>query len=141
MKSTTQASTSTKELNNVVILKKDYDILSGLLSNMQGMQVNERENFRKLQGELSKAKIVTEEKMPGDVVRLNSLVTILDLQSNKEMKLTLVLPGDADIKEKKVSILAPIGTALIGFKKGKKVSWEVPAGKKDFEITDVVNPE
>jgi regulator of nucleoside diphosphate kinase len=137
MKSATQQAINHSD--SVVILKKDYDILSGLLSNMQGMQVNERENFRKLQGELSKAKIVDETKMPEDVVRLNSLVTILDLQSKKEMKLTLVLPGEADIKEKKVSILAPIGTALIGFKKGKKVSWEVPAGKKDFEITDVLN--
>lgn len=137
MKSATQQAINHND--SVVILKKDYDILSGLLSNMQGMQVNERENFRKLQGELSKAEIVDETKMPEDVVRLNSLVTIMDLQSKKEMKLTLVLPGEADIKEKKVSILAPIGTALIGFKKGKKVSWEVPAGKKDFEITDVLN--
>lgn len=137
MKSTTQPAIDQND--TVVILKKDFDILSGMLSNMQGMQVNERENFRKLQGELSKATIVEETKMPEDVVRLNSIVTIKDLQTKKEMKLTLVIPVEADIREKKVSILAPIGTALIGFRKGKIVSWEVPAGKKDFEITDVLN--
>jgi regulator of nucleoside diphosphate kinase len=55
------------------------------------------------------------------------------------MAITIVLPQKADIKQKKVSVLAPIGTALIGFRKGQKVSWEVPAGKKDFMIMDVKN--
>jgi regulator of nucleoside diphosphate kinase len=52
-----------------------------------------------------------------------------------------VLPQQADIKKKKISVLAPIGTALIGFRKGRKVSWNVPAGKKDFKIMEVTNSD
>jgi regulator of nucleoside diphosphate kinase len=55
------------------------------------------------------------------------------------MELVLVMPDQADIKQKKISVMAPVGTALIGFKKGEKVNWHVPAGEKTFAILDVVN--
>ena len=103
------------------------------------MQVNEKENFSKLYKELKKAQIVDPEDFPSDVVRLNSTVTVKDLQTKRDIKITIVLPQQADIKKKKVSVLAPIGTALIGFSKGRQVSWEVPAGIKDFKIMEVDN--
>ena len=55
------------------------------------------------------------------------------------MELMLVTPDKADIKEKRISVMAPIGTALIGFRKGQKVKWQVPAGKKTFTILEVIN--
>jgi regulator of nucleoside diphosphate kinase len=55
------------------------------------------------------------------------------------MELMLVTPDKADIKERKISIMAPIGTALIGFRQGQKVNWQVPAGKKTFTIMEVIN--
>ena len=103
------------------------------------MQVNERENFSKLSGELKKAQIVEDDSMPADIVRLGSTVVIKDLVTRRDMTVTIVLPSKADIKQKKVSVLAPIGTALIGFRKGQVVSWNVPSGKKDFKIVDVNN--
>ena len=123
----------------VILLKSDFDILNGYVKNMQGMQVNEKENVRKLSGELHKAQLVDERDFPSDVVRLDSTVVIRDLQANRDMTITIVLPQKADIKQKKVSVLAPIGTALIGFRKGSKVSWDVPSGKKDFMIMEVRN--
>lgn len=123
----------------VILLKNDYDILNGYVKNLQGMQVNEKENFGKLYQELKKAKVVASEDFPDDVVRLDSSVVIRDMKTKRDMTLTIVLPQKADIKQKKVSVLAPIGTALIGFKKGQIVSWEVPAGKKDFKIMEVNN--
>lgn len=132
--------TITQATAPVILLKKDFDILNGFVKNLQGMQVNEKENFKKLYEELKKAQIVDSENFPGDVVRLNSTVVIKDIQAKREMTITVVLPQHADIKQKKVSILAPIGTALIGFRKGQKVSWEVPSGKKDFMIIEVTNP-
>ena len=103
------------------------------------MQVNERENFSKLSGELKKAQIVEDDSMSADIVRLGSTVVIKDLVTKRDMTVTIVLPSKADIKQKKVSVLAPIGTALIGFRKGQTVSWNVPSGKKDFKIVDVNN--
>lgn len=132
------ASATTAE-NPVVLLKNDYDLLSEYVKNLHGMLVNEKENFRKLSQELEKAQLVKNEALLKDRVRLGSTVVIQDLQTKREMTITIVLPPMADIKQKKVSVLAPIGTALIGFKKGQKVSWEVPAGKKDFLIVEVDN--
>ena len=125
--------------NKVILLKNDYDVLNEYVKNLHGMQVNEKENFRKLSQELGKAKLVDVKSFPDDVVRLDSTVVIKDLQTKRDMTITIVMPQSADIKQKRVSVLAPIGTALIGFKKGQTVSWEVPAGKKDFMIVSVEN--
>ena len=132
-------STLTPTSITVILLKNDFEILNGYVKNLQGMQVNEKDNFRKLSEEIKKAQIVDEEDFPTDVVRLNSQVIIKDLQTKRDMTITVVLPQKADIKQRKVSVLAPIGTALIGFRKGQKVSWEVPSGKKDFKIVEVNN--
>ncbi len=131
--------TTTVTDNQVILLKKDHAILNDYVRNLHGMQVSDKENFRRLSEELGKAKIVAEKNFPEDVVRINSTVVIKDIATNKEMTLTIVMPEHADIKQKRVSILAPIGTALIGFRKGREVSWEVPAGKKTFIIMDVDN--
>ena len=130
----------TTKQDQVILLKKDFEILNNYVKNLHGMQVNEKENFRKLSQELQKAELVSVEDFPNDVVRLDSTVVVRDIQTNRDMTITIVMPASADIKQKKVSVLAPIGTALIGFRKGQKVSWEVPAGKKDFIIMHVENP-
>lgn len=123
----------------VILLKNDFEILNGYVKNLQGMQVNEKENFRKLYAEIKKAQVVDVENFPEDVVRLDSIVVIKDLQTKRDMTITIVLPQKADIKQKKVSVLAPVGTALIGFRKGQKVSWDVPSGTKEFKIMEVDN--
>lgn len=132
-------STITPTLSPVILLRNDFEILNGYVKNLQGMQVNEKENFRKLSEEIRKAQIVNEEDFPTDVVRLNSQVIIKDLQTKRDMTITIVLPQKADIKQRKVSVMAPIGTALIGFRKGQKVCWDVPSGKKEFKIMEVTN--
>jgi regulator of nucleoside diphosphate kinase len=55
------------------------------------------------------------------------------------MELMIVTPDKADIKKRKISIMAPLGTALIGFRQGQKVNWQVPSGKKTFTIMEVIN--
>lgn len=135
----TTTATSAMVENQVILLKNDYELLNEYVKNLHGMQVNEKENFRKLSQELGKAQLVDVTDFPMDIVRLDSTVVIRDVQTKRDMTITIVMPQSADIKQKKVSVLAPIGTALIGFRKGQKVSWEVPAGKKDFIIMDVTN--
>ena len=132
-------STTTLIVSDVILLKEDFEILNSYIKNVHGMQVTEKENFSKLYQEIKKAQIVDPEDFPSDVVRLDSTVIIKDLDSKRDLEVTIVLPQHADIKQKKISVLAPIGTALIGFRKGRKVSWNVPAGKKDFKIMEVTN--
>src|SRR5690606_6044441 len=127
--------------NQVILSQRDFLILNDYVLNLHGMQVNERENYAKLSIELGKALKVSEEDFPADVVGINSKVTITDLATKRDKKITIVMPPKADIKEKKISVLAPIGTALIGFRKGQEVSWDVPAGKKTFLIAEVDNSE
>lgn len=130
--------TTTYADNQVLLLKRDHAVLDEYVKNMH-MQVNEKENFARLSQELAKATIIPVEDFPEDRVRINSTVVIRDLATNRDMTVTIVMPDSADIKLKRVSVLAPIGTALIGFKKGTEVSWQVPAGQKTFKIMEVDN--
>lgn len=126
-------------VNDVLLLKRDHAILDEYVKNLHGMKVSERENFARLSEELGKATIIPEKNFPEDRVRINSTVVIKDLATDRDMTLTIVLPDSADIKQRRVSVLAPMGTALLGFKKGTEVSWKVPAGDKTFKIMEVDN--
>jgi regulator of nucleoside diphosphate kinase len=137
---TKKAAKKTISASEVILLKSDFVILNDYMKNQSGMQVNEKDNFMKLNEEIHKAELVEPENFPADVVRLDSTVVVRDLQTKRDMTITVVMPQNADIKQKKVSVLAPVGTALIGFRKGKKVSWKVPSGSKEFMIMDVKNP-
>jgi regulator of nucleoside diphosphate kinase len=123
----------------LLLVKQDYEqIMSGIKNGFGHQNVN-RLDFEELTGELKKAVLVDKSELPPDVVRLNSFVTIKDEKEKKIIQVTVVMPDQANIKQRKISVLSPIGTALIGYRKGKKISWQVPAGKKTFLILDVNN--
>lgn len=126
-----------KVKEQLVLCKEDYDILISCLRSAQG--TFDQQNIEELQAEIKKAKLVSSDNFPQDVVRLNSKVRVKEEANGKVMELMLVTPDKADIKERKISIMAPIGTALIGFRSGQKVNWQVPAGKKTFTIMEVIN--
>lgn len=128
-----------KTNNHLVLLIDDYKLLLSYLNGGFGKTAFDRRNAEDLQTELKKAKLVNKDDFPGDVVRLNSKVKIKAEGKDEVMELMLVTPDKADIKEKRISIMAPIGTALIGFRQGQKIKWQVPAGKKTFTIMEVVN--
>ena len=127
--------------NQLVLRKDDYEILISYLNNMYGRAAFDRQNAEELKNELKKAKLVNEADFPSDVVRLNSKVKIKTEKKDEIMELMIVTPDKADIKKRKISIMAPIGTALIGFRQGQKVKWQVPSGKKTFTIMEVINDD
>src|SRR5688572_8307258 len=129
-----------KRTEGLMLRKDDYDIIQAYLRGSNSQKNFDRQNAAGLEEELKKAQVVEKDLLPKDVVRLNSKVTIAEEKRNRVIELTLVTPDKADIREGKVSIMAPIGTALIGFRRGQKVAWQVPAGKKTFTILEVVNP-
>ena len=128
-----------KTKEQIMLAKNDYELIMAYLKRSFYKARFDRQNADELKSELKKAKLVDKEDLPADVVRLNSMVTIKEEKENKEMQLTVVTPEKADIKQKRISILSPIGTALLGFRKGQQISWKVPAGKKVFTILDVAN--
>jgi regulator of nucleoside diphosphate kinase len=125
--------------NRLMLAKEDYEIIMSYIKRRLPTINFNRQDAEGLELELKKAKVVHKDELPLDIVRLNSTVTIKEEKENKIMELTVVIPEKANIKQKLISIMSPIGTALIGFKKGQQVKWKVPAGKKTFIIMDVQN--
>jgi regulator of nucleoside diphosphate kinase len=120
----------------LILEKNEYNTIMSHLRNGMARLLNKKD-AEELEVELQKARLFHEDKMLSDVVRLNSMVTIRNEATGKTMQLTLVLPGIADIKSKKISVLSPIGISLIGVQAGQTVSWRVPAGRSSFTIVEV----
>lgn len=94
--------------------------------------------FEKLEGELVRANVVPREKIPEDVVTMNSRVVFENETTGERREVTLVYPGSADIDAGKISVLVPIGTALLGLRVGQSIDWELPGGEKQrYRIVDV----
>lgn len=121
----------------LVLCREDYDLLKAYLRDSRSQQAFNPQEAEELLTELQRAHVVNPEQLPADAVRVGSRVTVR--QEGKAIVLTLVTPDKANIKERKVSVMAPIGAALIGFRKGQQVQWRVPAGLRTFTIEDVVN--
>src|SRR5690242_1409080 len=104
-----------KNNSQLILLRDDYNLMKSFMYGRYGKTLYERRNSEELNAELSKAILVGIDEFPKDVVRLNSKVKIQTEDKNEIMELMLVTPDEADINERKISIMAPIGTALIGF--------------------------
>jgi regulator of nucleoside diphosphate kinase len=115
----------TKAKTQLLLRKDDYDILMNCIRSGQGKTAFDHQNIEELESELKKARLVPKDKFPGNVVGLNSRVVIMQ-DDGKQMELVVVIPEQANIKEKKISVMAPIGTALLGFRQGEQVAWDVP---------------
>lgn len=92
----------------------------------------------RLEGELDRAVIVFSEQIPADVITMNSRVVLTDLAAGDRMELTLVFPEDAGKSTDSVSILAPIGTAMIGYRVGDVFEWDTPDGPTRLRVDEVL---
>lgn len=122
-----------------IITISDYTILRKLTKNAKD-STNIRE-IALLTQELDRAIINNGDLLDKTIIRINSHVTIEDVAINKPMKIQIVLPSQSNIKEGKVSVLAPLCIALIGFKENDEVEWQLPSGIKNLKIIAVTNPE
>ena len=131
-----------KKINKELVLRTDdYKLLISYLNGSIGKTAFDRRNAEDLHAELKKAKLVKKADFPLDVVRIDSTVRVKAEDKDEIMEFTLVTPDKANIKEKRISVMAPIGTALIGFRKGQEIKWQVPSGKKTFKILEVINQQ
>ncbi|MGY6523037.1 MAG: GreA/GreB family elongation factor [Mongoliitalea sp.] len=124
----------------VPIIKQSDE--KALLSMMERIPSSERtKEMGVLQSELRRAKIVADKKISDKVIQLGSTFHITDITSGKKLEFTLTFPKDADLAAKKLSILSPLGVALIGFQEGQEIEWNLPAGIRTFNIEKVSQPE
>ena len=120
------------------ITEFDLERLQKLLNDAKYTEYRKSQYLEKLQMELSRAEIVSPQNVPGGVITMNSTVCLLDLDTGEEEIYTLVFPEDAELGQGKISILAPIGTAMLGYEVGDVFEWEVPAGKRRLRVEKIL---
>ncbi len=118
----------------------DYDLkrLSELFAGARLWDKKDRGFLMNLGEELEQANVVPAQHIPADVVTMNSQVRIRDLDTGKDMIMTLVFPANADYEQGKVSILAPMGVALLGYRAGDTIEWQAPAGLRKLKVEQVL---
>ena len=89
----------------------------------------DQETAQRLSDELVRAHVVTPAQIPANVVTMNSTVTCVEEIGGKEHHITLAYPQDADAAQGRVSVLAPIGAALLGLSIGQSIDWHAPDGR------------
>ena len=94
--------------------------------------------LRLLLEELRVATMVDPEEIPADVVTMNTKVLLRDQEADEEMTYTLVFPEDADIDAGAISVLAPIGMAILGYREGDVIEWTVPSGVRHITIEKIL---
>lgn len=91
-----------------------------------------------LEEEIGRCEIVGPREIPPDVVTINSQVRLRDLDADREMTVTLVFPDQADLEQGRLSVVSPIGTAILGYSVGDVVEWQVRSGTKKIRIEEIL---
>lgn len=116
------------DAENLILSDKDYARLSSLTHHVL------------LRDELGRAIVVSADKVPNDVVRMHSRVIYLDKSSGLQREIELCFPEEADLKSGKISVISPVGSALIGLKVGQEIDWPFPNGEsRQLQVVDVIN--
>ena len=127
-----------KKTTTIYITELDYNRLSGLIDRARERNGDDREYLNKLETELDRAEIIDPQAIPADVVTMRSKVRLKDLVSGETNTYSLVFPTEANFAEGKISVLAPIGTAILGYRGGDTIEWPVPSGLRKLKIEEVL---
>jgi regulator of nucleoside diphosphate kinase len=120
----------------IMITEKDYQRLNHLVKVLQiakGPKI-----VAALRNELVDAVVVPPEEIPQDVITMNSRIRLKKRKSASEMEISVVFPEDTDIVNRKISVLAPVGTAVLGCKVGDEVKWPSAQGAVVFQVEEIV---
>jgi len=123
--------------DRIYITNADFEKLSRLIAGRRSSLHSDLEYLDTLEQELDRAEIVGQHEIPADVVTMNSEARLLDLDSKEERVYRLVFPSQSRTGNT-VSVLAPIGTAMLGYRVGDIIEWRVPKGIRRFKVLEVV---
>ncbi len=126
------------EERTIYITEFDMKRLRELIVEAKRLDRRGSEYLESLEGELSRGILVAPQDVPPDVVTMNSRVNLVDLDTGEEMVCTLVFPNEADVAQSKISVLAPIGTAMLGYRVGDTFEWKVPDGIRKLQVKGVL---
>jgi regulator of nucleoside diphosphate kinase len=124
---------------NITLLATDHDRLWAL---SHAAMSNDPETAQMLTEELERARVIDHGQVPREIVRMGSDILFRDDTTREIRNITLVFPGEADIAQDKVSVLTPVGAALIGLRAGQSITWRTRNGElKRLTVLKVTNPE
>ncbi len=123
---------------SIYITDRDFDRLTELLESVKRGYHRSKSYFTKLENELERAIIVAPKDISSDVVTMNSTFSMTGVASDKEEIYTLVYPESSNFERGRISILAPIATAIIGYRAGDTIEWDVPSGKKTLKVIKIL---
>jgi regulator of nucleoside diphosphate kinase len=119
---------------NIYVTDSDLERLERLVSGLKSSP-----NIERFKLELERAIVVPSEEIPSDAVTMNSRVIFKELDSEEETEITLVYPSDANVNSGRISILTPVGAALLGLSVGDQIDWPLPTGKiHTYKIVSVL---
>jgi len=122
---------------NIVITEADYARLRRLVESSRMFRQRDAKHLEDLEQELERAAVMKAGEVSSDVVTMNSRVRVKDLNNGRVTTYQIVFPGEADIAKNRISVLAPIGTGLLGYSAGTTIEWQVPSGMRRFRILEV----
>lgn len=122
----------------IYITQEDARRLNELLIRQRSSNNKDRENLRVLAFELSRATLIAPDRVMPDVVTMNSRVLVEDGADGQTEELTLVFPEEADAAEGRISVVAPIGAALLGCRTDETVEFAVPRGTRTLRVRQVL---
>ena len=93
-----------------------------------------------LEDKLARVKIIEDQDIPADKIYIGAIATLKDLDSGEKMKYMMVSPEESSFEDNKISILSPIGKALLGHGKGEELEIEVPAGTLKYKVLKIERP-
>ncbi|MFN8455495.1 MAG: nucleoside diphosphate kinase regulator [Anaerolineae bacterium] len=122
----------------IYITDPDMKLLRELLDTARRLNYYDQAELQKLEAELNRGQVVPSKQILPDVITMNSTVCLEDLDTGEEITCTLVFPHEADIDQNKISILAPVGIAMLGYRVGEVVEWPVPDGLSRLRIKAIL---
>lgn len=123
--------------NSIHITSRDKERLEDLLAQAAAMPAQPPANLQALAEELKRAVVVDPGEIPSDVITMNSRAEMKDLKTGERLTFTLVFPSQANIEEEKISVLAPIGAGMLGYRAGDEFEWQVPDGVRQMRVTKI----
>lgn len=122
----------------IQITSFDFSRLANLIGNLRAARYADGDGLDRLEEELARGKVVAPASVPDDVVTMNSVVMLRDVDSGDRLTYRLVFPAEASLSESRISVLAPVGTAILGYRAGDRVEWPVPGGTRHIAVEKIV---
>ena len=125
-------------MKKIYITELDKNRLVEMIRTFNSTDTKDKSGITILQQELDRAGVVKSQKVPKNVVTMNSRIRLLNVDTQKEMTFQIVYPWQSNIDDEKISVLSPIGTAVLGYKLGDTIRWKVPAGIRTLRIEEIL---